>query len=171
MDLSLAVSGAGSLDAGTYGKGGPLWKRHANLFPFSVTDDGDISNGLDQIYGVASYILGPSDLMWDLFITASDGCQINLDLAGDGAYWPYAILPWPPIPIQPGDLGDLTLYVALTGDMDNDRVIDFNDFANFAEQWRKTGCGQCDGADFTGDGNVDENDLGEFAENWLGGCF
>jgi hypothetical protein len=47
------------------------------------------------------------------------------------------------------------------------RGLDFIDFAAFAEQWFKTNCGSCEGADLTGDGNVNLSDLEEFVNNWL----
>ncbi len=49
------------------------------------------------------------------------------------------------------------------------RGLDLIDFAMFAEQWLKTDCGSCEGADLTGDGNVNLSDLEEFAKNWLDG--
>jgi hypothetical protein len=49
------------------------------------------------------------------------------------------------------------------------RGLDFVDFAVFAEQWYKSGCGSCGAADLTGDGNVNLSDLAEFANNWLAG--
>ncbi len=55
------------------------------------------------------------------------------------------------------------------GDIDKDGVIDFADFALFANQWQQTSCGECGGAELTGDGNVDISDLKEFVENWLFG--
>ncbi len=47
--------------------------------------------------------------------------------------------------------------------------VNMIDFARFAEQWLKTGCGFCGGADLTGDGNVDFSDLEKLAEDWLAG--
>ncbi len=55
------------------------------------------------------------------------------------------------------------------GDMDIDGDVDFVDFALFADQWQQIGCGECGGAELTGDGNVDISDLKEFVENWLFG--
>jgi hypothetical protein len=53
--------------------------------------------------------------------------------------------------------------------MDEDGDVDFDDFADFAARWMDIGCGLCDGADFTGEGNVDALDLGEFGDSWLAG--
>jgi hypothetical protein len=52
-------------------------------------------------------------------------------------------------------------------DLYKDGKTDFFDFAVFAEQWMQIDCGQCSGADFTGDGNVDANDLTKLADKWL----
>jgi len=55
-----------------------------------------------------------------------------------------------------------------TGDMDADGVVNFYDFAQFAQYWRQTNCGQCGGADLADDdGDVDLRDLAEFAAHWL----
>lgn len=53
------------------------------------------------------------------------------------------------------------------GDMDGDHLVNFVDMALFAGHWQETGCGECGGADLTGDGNVDLNDVRELANNWL----
>jgi hypothetical protein len=59
---------------------------------------------------------------------------------------------------------------AITGAYLTPYVIDFVDFANFANQWLKTGCtsanGWCSGSDYDHDGNVQLDDLMQFAENW-----
>ncbi|MGD9110670.1 MAG: hypothetical protein PVG93_06980 [Phycisphaerales bacterium] len=47
--------------------------------------------------------------------------------------------------------------------------VNFIEFAVFAEQWLKSNCGSCGGADFTNDGNVNLSDLEQFAKSWLGG--
>ena len=41
------------------------------------------------------------------------------------------------------------------------------DFAVFAAWWLENGCGDCGGADLTGDGVVDIDDLQTIAANWL----
>ena len=56
-----------------------------------------------------------------------------------------------------------------TPDIDDDGDVDFDDFAMFAAYWMDVGCGVCDGADFTEDGNVNTFDLGEFGDSWLAG--
>jgi mannan endo-1,4-beta-mannosidase len=55
----------------------------------------------------------------------------------------------------------------IPGDIQLDRDVDFADFALFAGYWRVSACGQCGGADLTGDGDVDLDDLAEFTANWL----
>jgi len=45
--------------------------------------------------------------------------------------------------------------------------VGFEDYAVFAQQWPNTACGDCSGADLTGDGNVDYYDLQLFVEQWL----
>jgi hypothetical protein len=52
-----------------------------------------------------------------------------------------------------------------------DGVIEFRDFAKFAQNWLDEGCaetdGWCGGADFTFDSHVDARDLAVFADCWL----
>jgi len=55
------------------------------------------------------------------------------------------------------------------GDLRCPDGVDFLDFALFAENWASMVCGNCGGADLTGDGNVMPDDLGKFTENWLTG--
>jgi len=62
-----------------------------------------------------------------------------------------------------------SLIFSLIGDMDSDIDVDFVDYAHFALEWLETGCGDCNDADFTGDGNVDANDLDIFTNAWLFG--
>jgi outer membrane protein assembly factor BamB len=53
-------------------------------------------------------------------------------------------------------------------DLDADADVDLVDFCKFAEQWLKTGCGDCGGADLFGDDQqVGLKDLEIFAANWL----
>lgn len=56
------------------------------------------------------------------------------------------------------------------GDIDKDYDVDFIDFAWLSIFWQKTSCGNCAGADLTGDGKVDITDLAELAANWLAGA-
>ena len=52
-------------------------------------------------------------------------------------------------------------------DMSGDCILNFIDFSIFADYWLVHGCGECGGADFTGEGDVTIEDLGEFAAKWL----
>ena len=55
-----------------------------------------------------------------------------------------------------------------TPDMDGSGDVNFADYSLFAAQWMRTDCNDCNGADFTNDGNnVDYNDLDIFVDNWL----
>ena len=69
------------------------------------------------------------------------------------------------------DLGAIHCFRANNPcDLDADGNIDLADFAEFAEQWLKTGCGDCQGADLSeDDGRVGYNDLRVLADNWLTG--
>ena len=62
---------------------------------------------------------------------------------------------------------DMYALGPIPGDIQLDRDVDFADFALFAGYWRTIGCGQCGGADLTGDGDVDFDDLASLADNWL----
>jgi hypothetical protein len=82
FDLSLAVSGSGSMRIGTYDKAGnPIWQRDPYWDIFSIRDDGDVSNGIDQLAGVdAQGIVGPTDIVWDWFILGLSPGPVVLDL-------------------------------------------------------------------------------------------
>jgi hypothetical protein len=54
-------------------------------------------------------------------------------------------------------------------DLDDDSDVDMEDFAVFASHWLESQCGDCGGADLTGDGKAGLDDLFEFATNWLAG--
>ena len=67
------------------------------------------------------------------------------------------------------DLGDIHCFKSpASGDLNIDGDVNWLDFARFARQWVKTGCGDCDGADLAGDdGKVNGRDLKVIAESWL----
>jgi outer membrane protein assembly factor BamB len=67
------------------------------------------------------------------------------------------------------DLGAIHCFRANNPcDLNADGDVDFADFAKFAEQWLKTGCGDCTGADFAeDDSRVSPGDLEVFVNNWL----
>jgi hypothetical protein len=54
-----------------------------------------------------------------------------------------------------------------TGDMNNDKIINWADFVLFGLEWLDTGCDLCNGADLSGDNAVDANDLNIMANIWL----
>jgi hypothetical protein len=53
------------------------------------------------------------------------------------------------------------------GDCNKDGRVDFKDLAVLALYWSETNCGQCGGADLTGDEKVDNRDVAEVAKYWL----
>jgi len=58
----------------------------------------------------------------------------------------------------------------IAGDSDNDKNVDFTDFALLANKWMQADSNlYCGGADLTGDGKVDIADLAAFSSNWLAG--
>ena len=59
---------------------------------------------------------------------------------------------------------------AYIGDLDFDAAVDMADYSTFGTYWLDTHCGQCGGADLTGDGNVDWDDLRILGANWLAGA-
>jgi Zn-dependent metalloprotease len=46
-------------------------------------------------------------------------------------------------------------------------IVDFDDYSILSSYWLETDCGDCGGADLTGDSNVDANDLELLASSWL----
>lgn len=65
----------------------------------------------------------------------------------------------------------LPIYISFelpeVGDIDGDHFVNFVDMALLAIYWQQTNCGECGGADLTGDENVHWDDLKEFTDNWL----
>jgi hypothetical protein len=59
-----------------------------------------------------------------------------------------------------------TIYIALAGDANRDRSVDFNDLVVLAQHYNTTGGNTWATGDFTGDGNVDFNDLVALAQNY-----
>jgi hypothetical protein len=55
------------------------------------------------------------------------------------------------------------------GDMDCDGDVDFYDFAILGNYWLQNACGDCGGAEVSGDGNVNAKDLAKLPANWLAG--
>lgn len=62
-------------------------------------------------------------------------------------------------------------YDMSIADLDYNGIVDFKDYANFADKWLTDGHNLQDNwanrADLNGDGTVDPNDLGEFCDDWL----
>jgi hypothetical protein len=89
---------------------------------------------------------------------------------GDGYFGP--IDNYPDVLIGSGD-GKVRLYRGIPptktkqGDLDGNGIIDLADLALLITYWPQTGCGPCDGADLTGDGNVDKDDLHRFLDIFL----
>ena len=52
-------------------------------------------------------------------------------------------------------------------DVTGDCMVDLSDYALLAANWLEHGCGDCSGADATGDGDVDSYDLQTIAESFL----
>jgi hypothetical protein len=58
----------------------------------------------------------------------------------------------------------------VAGDSDNDKYVDFEDFAWISNKWKQADSNlYCGGNDLTGDGWVDIFDIAVFADNWLAG--
>ena len=129
IDLGLHVSGPGTMDAGYWYSGYPIWRKHSNFSLFGVMDAyntipwDDISGGLDQISGAAmTPVNGSVDglLMWDLWIHCDGFGDVIIDLTVNGLteYSPYSNIDGTqPKPDPPGwvamvddDLGDLVIH-------------------------------------------------------------
>lgn len=170
MDLTLQVAGAGSLGA-TYVAKSVNTLAHNSGFS-TWTNTPATPTGVNQMTGASlSGILGPADLVWDMFITTTNSGPIisDLSLYGSTQYYDCATIP-PLRSASNSDLGDLAIYVAQPGDIDNNCDVDFVDFSKLGAEWGKTACGTCNDADLTGDNKVDANDLAELAAHWLKDC-
>ena len=67
-------------------------------------------------------------------------------------------------------LVDMGAYeYACSGNLDSFADVTLPDFALFSLQWMATDCGNCNGADFTGDGSVLIDDALFQWANWLCG--
>jgi hypothetical protein len=117
---------------------------------------------------------GSGNLLWEgIYGDAGEGNNAAeyMGLTSDGGYIVFTDTD-SQTPPPPNNFGFMKIEpdpASATPDMDKDGDVDFDDFAMFASYWMGVGCGLCDGADFTGEGNVDALDLGEFANSWLAG--
>ena len=67
-------------------------------------------------------------------------------------------------------LGLCGTAAAITGDLDGDNCVDWNDLDALTDSWLNTGCSAadwCGGADIDHSSKVDFNDFGLFALHWL----
>ena len=72
--------------------------------------------------------------------------------------------------VGPPPIVDMGAYkYAIFGSIDESAGVTMTDFALFAKEWMKTGCGLCGGADFTDDNSVTLEDLLVQVTNWLSG--
>ena len=55
----------------------------------------------------------------------------------------------------------------LLEDIDENGIVNFEDYSKFASYWNQSDCNTCGYADFTGDGKVSYEDLEELADSWL----
>jgi hypothetical protein len=117
---------------------------------------------------------GSGNLLWEgIYGDAGEGNNAAeyMGLTSDGGYIVFTDTD-SQTPPPPNNFGFMKIEkdtAVATPDMDEDGDVDFDDFAMFAARWMDIGCGLCDGADFTGEGNVDTLDLGEFGDSWLAG--
>ncbi|NIP22231.1 MAG: hypothetical protein GWN67_00075 [Phycisphaerae bacterium] len=61
----------------------------------------------------------------------------------------------------------LTTDYSVFGDCNRDGRVDFKDIAALTLYWSQTNCGQCGGADLTGDEQVDNRDVDAVVKYWL----
>ena len=85
-------------------------------------------------------------------IPFTESIEVNVECrySVNGAYW-RSVGFWYELPY-------------LLADLNEDGIVDLQDFSNFASHWRDSDCGF---ADLTGDSIVDEADLVELANSWL----
>lgn len=100
----------------------------------------------------------------------NDGNVVRLDSLGVHEHWNNSTDKQYSRNLGTGDGIELVaLSQRIPGDIATDGKVNFIDFAMFAEQWMQTGCGECEGAELTGDGDVGPADLDEFSDSWLVG--
>ena len=60
----------------------------------------------------------------------------------------------------------LTVVLSVKGDITVDGFVDNLDLAVFSDEWLASGCGECEGADLSGDGEVDMEDFAGLGADW-----
>lgn len=116
IDLDLHVSGPGTFSIPLSTKGAILIGRHLNLDPFEIFDV--TADGIGEVTAVApSAILGPADILWDMFLHCDGPGDVTIDLTlfglsqysiFGGAGGPEDATEW--IDMTEGDLGDLVIH-------------------------------------------------------------
>jgi hypothetical protein len=99
-----------------------------------------------------------------------DWANLQLPIGATGAFADRVIADLEPTPMTVEVrkwLRDNVPHIPMLSDLDDNRRIDFADFAAFADYWRRTDCDDCGKADFTDDSSVTLPDLAVFAQRWL----
>ncbi|MFC1676693.1 PEP-CTERM sorting domain-containing protein [Planctomycetota bacterium] len=103
------------------------------------------------------------------FTTDADGiAEVWIDANGVSEALVEVTVMGPELPLSAYSFFDI-VPCPLVADMDGYCDVDFVDFSLFALHWLEAGCGDCGGADFTGDGNVDFADVKVMGLSWLEG--
>ncbi len=129
-------------------------------------------------------------LLWEIDTTVKDGNEFSLDggQQSTGSLLTFTAEPGETFYLWEGlythaAFADSTVDVAFdTVFQDSEGlsrniplcIVNFKDFANFAQRWRNTPCHPgndwCDGADLDQHGDVSMNDVLIFSQEWLCGC-
>jgi hypothetical protein len=125
LNVSLSVSGGGTLGPTSTSYGDPVWEKSTRWSLFGIVDsDEDYTNGFEKIGAAANPAIYPltagatTDLMWDLVITCTGPGPVTIDL---GIAGPSDYAPWrgpnnntDPLPawqaMTNDDLGDLIIH-------------------------------------------------------------
>ncbi len=99
-----------------------------------------------------------------------DWANLELAIGTTGAFADRVIANLEPVPMTVEVrqwLREQVPHIPMLADLNDDRGIDFSDFAAFAGYWREEDCGNCGGADLTDDSSVTHLDLSVLADRWL----
>jgi hypothetical protein len=119
-----------------------FWDRETSGRSFS---NGGIDKSTAQMQTKSTFTDASWDFVWETVNGPNDVWAICEDVNYPKLVWQYKV-----------------------GDSDNDKDVDFIDFAAFAGKWMQNDSTlYCGGNDLTGDGFVDLKDLADFVENWL----